>query len=211
MAEEVITPPVVDPVTPPVTPEVPDVEALVAERLQPIKGKLDALDAAKTAAEKRVKELETEKNNLKIAQLEAEGKKVEAYEARLKLAEEERDALLQRNTELTRDNVVTTVLAGHEFRNNKAMSMARNQFVETLKRTEDGSWVHESGASIGEAFAAFAADEENSFLFKPKPSQGGGSAPIQAKGAPSGGSLFQKSQADVLAGIKAGTVRRNRT
>jgi len=189
-------------VTPPIVTLPPEVAELVqkqvAEELKQIKSNLDNAYSARDAAEKKVKDFEAAAQAAEIAKMKEEGKHREAYE--LQLAEEKRlrEAAESRAVELTRDISLKTALASKEFRSENAREMAFREIVGQLTKNADGVWNHKSGASVQEFVNSFSEKDDNAFLFKQKPSTGGGSAPIIPTDTTKKSSLFAMSQAEVL-------------
>ena len=150
-------------------------EKMVEERLAKVKSNLDKAYAERDEAIKQRVALEEEKKQAKLKSMEAEGKhkeiaemKVAELQERLKIAEE-------RNTALSRDAAVRDALTGLDFRNDRSQQMAYRDVVDQLVQDpETGQWIHKSGASIKEFVGAFAKDEDNTFLFKPKTNSGSG-------------------------------------
>ena len=150
-------------------------EKMVEERLAKVKSNLDKAYAERDEAIKQRVALEEEKKQAKLKAMEAEGKhkeiaemKVAELQERLKIAEE-------RNTALSRDAAVRDALTGLDFRNDRSQQMAYRDVVDQLVQDpETGQWIHKSGSSIKEFVVAFAKDEDNTFLFKPKTNSGSG-------------------------------------
>lgn len=209
------TPPVVPPQVPPTAvvlpPEVAElVQKQVAEELKQIKSNLDNAYSARDAAEKKVKDFETAAQAAEIAKMKEEGKHREAYE--LQLAEEKRlrEAAESRAIELTRDISLKTALASKEFRSENAREMAFREIVGQLVKNADGVWTHKTGANIQEFVNGFAEKDDNAFLFKQKPSSGGGSAPIIPTDVTKKSSLFAMSQDEVLKLAAEGKLQQRR-
>lgn len=188
---------------------------LVAEQvdsqLKDIKDKLNKAYGARDEALKRIAEFEQKEKEAELARLKEEGKHKEAYE--LQLAEEKaaRAALEKRNIELTRDLSVKDVLKAYPFRNDNAFEMAYREIVGALIQNESGDWVHKSGTDLKSYVDTFANSDENSFLFKPKTSSGGGSNPPKSgSNDTTKKSLFEMSQSDVLKMAAEGKLRRSR-
>jgi hypothetical protein len=176
------------------------VQARLEESLKDIKGKLDK---AYGARDETLKELATYKQKEKEAELQRlqeEGKHKEAYELQLAEIKAEKEALEKRNVELTRDRDVQSALSGYQFRNEKAVEMARKEVIAQLVQNESGIWVHKSGVSIKDFIKAFSESEDNSFLFKAKVSNGSGSTGSSSTNTnnSSSKSLFEMSQEEVL-------------
>ena len=175
-------------------------KALVEEQLKPIKAKLDSAYAQRDEALRKIAEFEQKEREAELKRLEEEGKHKEAFELRLAEEKAKREAAEKRTIELTRDLDLRTALNSHPFRNDAASRMAYQELVGQLVQNEQGVWVHKSGASISDAVKAFADNEENAFLFRPKASTGSGSDTVKPNTTPSAGgkSLFQLSQQEVL-------------
>ena len=196
------------------------VEERVAEKLKPIKDKLDKAFEGKTAAEKRLAELEKKERDAELKALDDAGKHREAYELRLKeereAREEEtrkREAAERRTVELTRDLDLRNALAEYQFRNTNALDMAFKEIVGQLVQNATGHWVHKSGSMIQEYVKSFTENKDNAFLFKAKVNNGSGSS-NNSNGSPSDDnsnkSVFDLSQDEVLKRAEAGTLRRRR-
>lgn len=191
----------------------PDTETLIAtkiaEAIADIKSKLDGAYKSRDEALQKVAEFEREKNEAIKAQLLAEGKHKELSELQLAEKDAKIKDLEKANTELARNNEVRSYLAGLEFRNEKASDLAFREITNELVKNEQGIWTHKSGKSIAEFVKAFATDESQSFLFKPKANNGGGS-PAHTGGKPGEGkpaSLFNLSTAEILKRAAEGTLR----
>jgi hypothetical protein len=191
-------------------------EEKAAAKLKDIKGKLDTAYSARDAALAEAEALKLKEREAQKQALEEQGKYKELYELKLKEQEEEaarlkaeKAELENRNTELTRDNELRDALKGYDFRNARASDIAFRDIVGELTRNDQGVWVHKSGVSIKDYATAFAKDESNSFLFKPKQNGGAGSSGSgNHKPNPTAGKkLTEMSQADVLRGIKDGTIK----
>ncbi len=180
------------------------VEKLVQERLEEslkdIKGKLDKAYGARDDVLKELATYKQKEKEAELQRLQDEGKHKEAYELQLAEIKAEKEALERRNVELTRDRDVQSALSSYQFRNEKAVEMARKEIVGQLIQNESGSWVHKSGISIKDFVKVFSEAEDNSFLFKAKVSNGTGSSNSSStnKNSSSGKSLFEMSQEEVL-------------
>ena len=172
------------------------------QRLNGTKANLDKAFEARDAAIKKAAELEQKLKEAEIERLKNEGKVKEALELQLQEEKARREALEKRNTELSRDVEVRAALSGLDFRNERASQLAYKEIVADLVRDESGVWKHKSGKSIEDFVKAFAADEDQSFLFKVKHNNGAGSngSPRGGSGDPTQGkkSLFEMSQEEVL-------------
>jgi hypothetical protein len=157
------------------------INRVVEERLAKIKSSLDKAYKERDEAVKRAVALEDAERQARIKALETEGKHKEVAELKLAELQEKLRIAESRVTELSRDSAVRDALTGLEFKNDRSQQMAYRDVIEQLVQdTETGQWVHRSGVSIKEFVAAFAKDEDNSFLFKPKTNSGAGT------GSPSG-------------------------
>ena len=184
------------------------VEKHTAERLKPIKSNLDKAYAARDEALKKLAEREKQDREAELKRLEEEGKYKEAAELRLKEEREARVAAESRIVALTRDMELKSVLAGIEFRNAKASSVAFLEIQSQLKQDASGNWVHSSGLGLKEAVEEFISKEENTFLLKPKISAGGGGGPIHGKPTNDSKSLFSMTQEEVMQMARDGKLRR---
>jgi hypothetical protein len=160
-------------------------ESMVAEQLAQMKENMNKMSKQRDEAMKKAVELEESAKAAKLEKLEAEGKTSEALQMKLDEALARVEALTSVNTGLTRDHQVDKLLSEQQFRNATAREMAKSQIVNELKQDAEGAWVHATGASLGEFVQAFAKDEENAFLFKPK--QSTGAAAMQAVNSEAGG------------------------
>jgi len=189
------------------------VEKIVQERLndqlKEIKSKLDKAYNSRDEALKRVADFEKQQRDAELKRLEEEGKHKEAFE--IKLAEEKaaRELLERQNIELTRDIEVKNILANQDFRSENAREMAYKEIVGQLIRDDKGRWVHRSGIAVKDFVKSFTENDDNQFLFKPKPSSGGGSSstrPSNVDSKPK--SLFEMSQEEVLKLAAEGKLKR---
>lgn len=181
------------------------VEKLVAEQvaaaLAPIKANLDNAYAARDAANAKLAQIELERKAAELKRMEEEGKHKEIAEMRLAEAAAKIKALEDTNTNLSRDVAVREAMKAHAFRNAKAADMAYQEIVSHLVKNDQGRWMHTSGVSVSDFVEAFAKDEEQSFLFKPKASSGAGTTTTQSGTTTTSSgkrSLFTMSQAEVL-------------
>jgi hypothetical protein len=191
----------------------------VEEALKPIKEKLDKAYESKATLEGELNTLKKKNQERELERLENEGKAKEALELRLKEEREEREKeraqeklekenLLKKNDELTRDAVLRGFLSGYSFKNEKSAKLAHQDIVQQLVQV-DGEWKHESGATMEAFVKSFAGAEENEFMFKAELSNGANLPPIKktsGDGAPN--SLFKMTQKQVLDGIRKGTLKR---
>lgn len=181
------------------------VEKLVAEQLADIKTKLDGAYGARDAAVTEAAKLKEEKRLADIQALKDAGKHKEAAEAELAAVLAENKALKEVNTNLSRDSSVKDSLKGLDFRGVKASDAAFKEIVDQLIQNDKGQWVHKTGVSVEQFVEAYAKDDDNSYLFKPKASSGSGSGNQRGtNNQSSDGSLFKKTQAEVIALAAAG-------
>jgi len=195
------------------------VQAKVDENLKGIKDKLDAAYASRDAALKDAETLKQEKRDAEKKKLEEANDYKALYELKITEQEEdkaklkaERDSLEAKNTELSRDVSVRDALKEFTFRNSTASDMAHREVTSQLVRNDKGDWLHRTGISIKEFAAAYAKDEQNSFLLKAKSNSGGGSK--EAEGVASGNdgkSLFKLTQAEVLKMAAEGKLPKRKT
>jgi len=148
---------------------------MVEEQLAPIKEKLgkaykerDELAAKASRAEEAAKAAE-------IKRLEEDGKELEAAQLKISSLTGKLEALEAKNTELTRDRIVSDATVSLDFRNESAKKMAVSEIIAQLVQGEDGTWKHKSGIPIKDFVEHYAKDDEKSFLFKPKNSSGSSS------------------------------------
>jgi hypothetical protein len=179
--------------------EAPAKEPQEEDPLKKIKENLNRVYKERDELLTNNKELEKKAREEELKRLREAGKLTEALETELKNERAIRETLEQRVTELSRDNEVRAALAGQPFRNDKALKTAQNEIISDLNRDESGQWVHKSGKSIDEAVRDYIADEQNSFLLKPKVSSGAGSGgPSKSPDDESNKSLYKLSQEKVL-------------
>lgn len=176
------------------------VQARLDESLKDIKGKLDKAYGARDEVLKELAAYKQKEKDAELQRLQEEGKYKEAFELQLAAINAEKEALEKRNIELTRDREVQSCLSGYQFRNEKAVEMASREITSQLVRNENGVWVHKSGVSIKDFMKVFSEDENNSFLFKVKASNGTGSSSSSNTNNSSSEkkSLFEMTQEEVL-------------
>lgn len=175
------------------------VEARVAVALKEIKSKLDSAYAARDESNRKLAEATQREKEAELKRMEEDGKHKEVLEHRLSESIAKLEVAERRVTELTRDVEVREALSGLPFRNDKAAKIAYREIVDVLVQDEKGVWRHKSGVSIKEWVEAFTKDEDQSFLFKAKSSNGSGTGGITSTTTDSKtGSLFDKSQDEVL-------------
>jgi hypothetical protein len=182
-----------------------------------IKANLAAAYKARDEALAKLAEIERKEREAETAKLREEGKLAEAHERELADRDTEvakRDAkikdLEKELTRLTRDASVRDVLGSYEFRNSKARDMASADITKQLKKNEAGEWVSKDGRSIDDVVKAYLENEDNTFLLKPKQSNGTGltrTTPNPSTDKQKG-SLFGVSQGDVLKMAAEGKLRR---
>jgi Arc/MetJ-type ribon-helix-helix transcriptional regulator len=181
------------------------VQAQVDEQLKEIKSKLDAAYGSRDDAVRKAAQLEEAEKAARLKALEAEGKHKEVAEMKIASLEEKLKIAEQRNIEYTRDAAVRSALGGLEFRNERSQQMAYRDVVEQLVQDKDtGQWVHRTGVAIKDFVSAFAKDDENSFLFKPKVNSGSGG--VATGGIPNlnNKKLLEMTTAEVMALATAG-------
>jgi len=183
-------------------------KAAVDEALAPIKAKLDEAyskrdEALAKAAEHEQKVTEMERERMREKGQESEALQSELEELKAKHATKDKKII-----ELTRNLEVNSLLSGMDFRNDKSRKMAFEEIVSELVQEEDGTWKHKSGKDLDTFVTTFAADDDNSFLFKTKESSGVGSPNLKPSSpAAKKGSLFEMSQEEVLKRALEGTLR----
>jgi hypothetical protein len=186
------------------------VKEKVAEAIKDIKSKLDNAYSARDDALRKVAEAEQAKKEAEIKRLQEEGKHKEALEIQLAEERAKRETLEKRTIELTRDLELRNTLSSYNFRNDNATEMAYREIVTQLVQNEQGVWVHKSGIPVRDFVKQFTENEENSFLLKPKVSNGSGSSSVKAGDISSREpkSLFGMSQEDVLKLAREGKLPR---
>jgi len=155
-------------------------KSMVEDELSGMKENMNKMSKQRDEAMRKAVELEEGVKAAKLEKLEAEGKTSEALQMKLDEALLRLDAVNKVNTTLTRDHSVDKVLGDLQFRNGTAKDMAKSQIVNELKQDTEGGWVHATGAGLSEFVQAFAKDEENAFLFKPKQSSGAAAMQVGA-------------------------------
>jgi hypothetical protein len=200
--------PAPDNITP--TPPVDDVDSKIQEALKPIKTKLDSAYKERDEALRKAAEYEQKEKEANIARLQEEGKHKEAFELQLAETQAKLEAVTKRNVELARDAEIKTVLANYALRSDKARDMAYMDIASQLIQNENGVWVHKSGADLRTFVKQFSEHDDNSFLFKAKPSSGGGTTPSGTNNLPDNSpkSIFAMSQEEVLKLAAEGKLRR---
>lgn len=181
----------------------------VEESLKPIKGKLDDAYKKRDEVVRENAELKQKMKDLEIEKLQAQGKEKEALEIQLAEERARREAVEKRNTELSRDVEVRSLLNTLPFRNEKAVDVGYREIVSQLSQDENGLWKHVSGKSINEFIAQFAQDSDNAFLFKVKANTGSGisnsgNAPDTSKKK----SLFEYSNEELIELAQKGQLRK---
>ena len=200
LAEEVSSP--AEAPTPP-TPSSDEekLQAMLDQKLSTIKASLDKAYKERDEARKESAKILEEAKKAKLKKMEEEGQALEAEKIKNKDLEEKLSSLNKQLETINRDMKVQASFQAidQEFRNKRSASVAFKEVCESLVRQEDGSWTSIDGSSIEAVVAAFAKDEDNDFLFKPKKTSGSG---IPASGEPAPpkapSSLFKLSQAEVL-------------
>lgn len=181
-------------------------EKMIADRLGPIKDKLDGAFVERDAAKAKLAELEKEKQEAEIKRLQEEGKHKEAFEIQLAEERAKLKHLEETNIRLARDAALRTHLGKYTFRSESAANMAYNTILSELALNEKGEWVHKSGTTLADYVKVFADNEENTFLFKPKASSGTGFEGNTTTPPTSGEakSIFEMTQEEVLKRITEG-------
>jgi hypothetical protein len=192
------------------TPPVDAIEKKIQDALQPIKSNLDKAYAERDAAIKKAAEYEQKEKEAELKRLQDDGKYKEAYELQLAEANAKVEVLVKRNLELARDAEIKSALSSYVFRSDKALDMAYMDVASQLVQNELGVWTHKSGTDLRTFIKQFSELEDNSFLFKPKTSSGGGTsgAHSTATSDNTNKSLFKLSQEEVLKRAAEGTLRR---
>lgn len=185
------------------------IDEAVAEKLKPVKEKLDAAYGERDEAKKKVAEYEKQAQDAEIKRLQEEGKHKEAYEKQLAQERAAREAAEHRAVELTRDVELRRALSSLDFVSDKAVEAAFRELSPSLAKSDDNVWRSKDGKDVAGLVAAFASEQSNAFLFKPKQSSGSGGGNPLPGGASGGGgktSLYAKPLAEVLEMAKEGTL-----
>jgi hypothetical protein len=198
------------PATPATTPELEAILATrIAEALLPIKKKLDNAFAERDAARLESQQTATKLQAAEAERLRAEGKHREAAELELSETKARNTVLEAQNVELTRDMLVRQSISGIVFQNANAFEIAKTSIVGKLVKDQSGVWKGADGLSIADVVEAFKANTDNSFLFKPKVSSGGGtSSGAPTPDAGSSKSIFQMDASEIAMRARAGTLRK---
>lgn len=151
------------------------IKARVEEQLAGVKRQLDAAYGARDEANRKAAALEEQRKAAELAALEAAGKTQEALQMRLAAAEAREKSLAEQLSTLKRDAILSQAVSSLEFRNGRSRDMALQDLKANMVQDANGNWVHRTGAQLADFVKAYATDPENSFLFQPKPSSGGGS------------------------------------
>lgn len=167
------------------------------EEFKTLKGNLSKAYGERDTLKSELEDLKKEKRDAEIQRLKDEGKDREAFDAQLSDKDTVIAGLEKRIIELTRDNEVRQILAGHSLRNERAAELAYDSIIKELVQDEKGTWVHRAGKSVKDFIAAFSEDEDNKFLFKEKENRGTGNPPTVKTDAP------PKEQSGKLAGKTA--------
>lgn len=175
-------------------------EEIAAERLKPIKEKLDKVYEENEKLKKQLKEKEEKEQAEKVERLKAEGKEAEALKLELDEEKKKREAAEARNTALERDNALRQALGGFDFKNSSALNMAFGEILPELVRQESGAWTHKSGVTILDYVTQYSKNEDKAFLFKVKQSSGGGSGQNRNNSSNNdeNKSIFARSQDEVI-------------
>lgn len=142
------------------------------QQLQPIKEKLDKAYKERDELATKASKAEESARQAEIKRLEEDGQELEALQLKLSDLQGRYNALVDENTSLTRDRIVSDATMALDFRNDHAKRMAIKEITEELRQGEDGTWKHTSGISIRDFVEQYAKDDEKTFLFKPKSSSG---------------------------------------
>jgi len=175
------------------------VEKAVQERLAKMKANMDRMARERDEAMKKAAEFEQRDKHAKIKALEDEGKYREAAEMKLSEMEAKLKVYEEENTRLNRDSVLSSVLTGLEFKNERSREMAYRDIVDQLVQNEAGQWLHKSGITIKDFVESYSKNADNEFLFRIKTNSGTGMN--NTAGTPSMDTpkkLSEMSQEDVL-------------
>jgi ATPase subunit of ABC transporter with duplicated ATPase domains len=171
---------------------------LADEQLKDIKSKLDSAYAQRDAAQKLADKAKAEEAEREAKRLEAEGKNKEAFELRLKEAQEAQERLLEQNTKLTRDVTLKDALRSLDFHSANASTLAFGVLSNQLVRNEKGDWVGPGGEDVNTLVKTFSENPDNEFLFKAKTSTGPGLPSNPGKPTTPVKKLSELSQEEVL-------------
>ncbi len=180
----------------------------IDEALKPIKEKLNIAYGKVDALEAENKALKDDAQAAKVALLEEQGKKEEALRLQLEQSAAQLAALASQNTELSRDAEIRLHLSSVTFKSPSAATMAFKLIAEGLSKNDKGEWVSRDGKDIGAYTKEVISHADNAFLIKVKASAGyvdpeeTGTPPPQKK------SLKDMTQAELLAGLQDGTIKR---
>ncbi|RLA14110.1 MAG: hypothetical protein DRQ60_06965, partial [Gammaproteobacteria bacterium] len=170
----------------------------VALELKTAKEALDKAYLARDAANTKIAEFELKEQEKEIERLKENDQHKEAYELQLQQEKARYDALATRNTELTRDMEIKSLLGGYNFKSDNALNMAYRTILSDVVKSETGDWVTKDGKPLSEGISTFMTSDDNSFLLKPVVNSGSGHTQTQESTSTGGGSLFEMSQEDVL-------------
>jgi len=187
----------------------PSVDELVAEKLKDIKGRLDTVYSERDGLKKQLQEATDKLAKAERDRLVAEGKELEALKLQTTDLAEQNKVLQAQLVAATRDSQLNAMLASLPFRTDKARAQALREITADLTQTSDGAWVTKAGVPLDAFVKSYSEDAENTYLFKPKTSSGGGSTSTNPA-TPTNGkkSLFEMSQTEVLKLAKEGKLRR---
>lgn len=153
------------------------IEKAVNERLAPIKESLNSAYSERDEAKREAAAIKQQAHEAQLAALKEEGKESEALKLQLSDLQGKYDALLSKQTELSRDNTISDAIAGLEFKNDTARKLALAEISKDLVQDEAGNWVHKSGISVQEYADFMKSSDEYAFLIK-QPTSSGPSEPV---------------------------------
>jgi len=179
----------------------------VAASLKDIKAKLDAAYSERDTIRTELAAIKQANQDAEIERLKQQGKLEEALQAQLANAAAANEALAKENTELARNAALRAELSAVTFNSDSAANMAFKEIVASLTKSADGIWRTADGMSMAEYTKVFLADPANAFLLKAKQSSG---FPDGVAATPPARSDKPQTQADILAGIANGTIKRTR-
>jgi len=184
------------------TTEAPDMDTLVQEQvaleLKNNKLLIDKAYKARDEANTKIAAFELKEQEREVERLKENDQHKEAYDLQLQQEKARYDALAVRNTELTRDMEIKSLLGGYNFKSDNALNMAYRTILSDVVKSETGDWVTKDGKPLSEGISTFMTSDDNSFLLKPVVNSGSGHTQTQESTSTGGGSLFEMSQEDVL-------------
>ena len=178
-------------------------EQLVAQEVAAMKEKLNEAYGRRDAAEKKAADQARQLREQELAAMEANGKAMEALQARLQDAEAARASLEAQLVTLTRDQEVGSLLDPAEFANSRSREIALREITSQLTKDESGRWVHRTGLDLRSFVTTFLKEPDNAFLLKSKTSTGAG-VPSGKSGGTTQKRLTEMTSAELLEAAQQG-------